>query len=89
MSNLLVGCKVKYGRGDETKEGIIVNVDRDDKNYKMAWLLTQDGRIVHSYAGDIIIEPDDVKFIYALNKNYKLREKILTDQTDRFNILDL
>ena len=35
------------------------------------------------------IHPDDVKFIKALNKNYKLRKQILENKTDRLNILDL
>jgi hypothetical protein len=89
MSDLLVGCKVKYSKNSKEHEGIVLKVDRSQGGYKMAWVLMEDGSVEESYATSLTIDPDDVKFIYAMNKDYKLRRKILTERTERFEILDL
>ncbi len=90
MSDLLVGCKALYYSENDPneKEGVIVKVDRAGIN-KVVWILKQNGSITGIYLESIKIHLDDVRFIHALNKNYKLREKILTESTDRFSILDL
>ena len=88
MSDLLVGCRVII---DGEGEGIIVKWDRGPQNDKILWVLFSDGQLFGKQAehSSIRIHPDDVKFIVALNKNYKLREKILSRTTNRLNILDL
>lgn len=92
MSDLLVGCKIIYNDGgDEDKSGIIVKVDRGNLNKKIAWILKPDGTMCYfCLDGEATrISPDDVNFIYALNKKYKMREEILANKVDRLHILDL
>jgi hypothetical protein len=91
MSDLLVGCKIIYKNGEGEKvEGIILKVVLDDSGYHKALVLKQEGQLVRVYLDCAVeIHPDDVRFIYAMNKNCKLREKSLIEKIDRFSLLDL
>ena len=91
MSDLLVGCKVIYNPKEDSlgsREGIIVKVDRG--NQKIVWILSPDG-LVKTYILDntITIHPDDVEFIYNLNKNHKSRQEGIENKVNRFEIMDL
>jgi hypothetical protein len=89
MSDLLVGCRVLFTIDEIEQVGVLVKIDRSKSSYLMAWVLRPDGSILEKYMSSLTIHPDDVKFITGLSTSYKLREKILTDNTDRFEILDL
>jgi hypothetical protein len=89
MSDLLVGCKVKYSKDSKEYKGIVLKVDRSKGGYRMAWILTEDGGVAEVYVSGLKIFPDDIRFLQALNKNHKLRKQILTERTERFEILDL
>lgn len=96
MSDLLVGCRVEYTPPSDSsgpsshKEGIVVKVDRNGSNQKIVWIIDPDG-IVKTYIldGTVKIHPDDVKFIYGLNKDHKARQENIENKLDRFEILDL
>ena len=88
MSDLLVGCRASVATAS-MREGVIVRVERSNSGTRYAWILFPDGKVVSYNMDGITIHSDDVKFIMMLNKNYKLREKILTEKIDRFEILDL
>ena len=88
-TDLLVGCKVKFSKNSKDHEGIVLKVDRSKGGYKMAWVLMKDGNVMEAYVTSLVVDPDDIKFIYAMNKNYKVREQNLTERTERFEILDL
>jgi hypothetical protein len=83
MSDLLVGCRAKgkSSNNSDLIEGIIVC------DGKYTRIMDFEGHVETVYA--ITVHPDDVKFITMLNKNYRLRKKVLENTTDRFDILDL
>jgi len=85
MSDLLVGCRASgLAYRDSAKiKGVIVDAGKYVK------IMDSEGRVTSAYSSSLLIHPDDVRFIYAMNKNYKLRTKILENKIDRFEILDL
>jgi len=89
MSNLLVGCRAIYVEKGNDIEGVIVRVDRSKSGYNMIWILESNGNVSEQYLSSVKVHADDVKFLIRLSKSYKVREKMLTERTDRFEIMDL
>ncbi len=92
MSNLLVGCKVTMNIIDIGEiKGIVVKVGtKGGLNTPCVWILDKQGKIsVWEIYGDIEIDPEDLRFITSLNKNYKLRKEMLEEKVERFEMLDL
>ena len=90
MLNLLVGCRVVVNHEDGKAEAVIVNVDRNGSGERCVWVVFEDGTPAsYVYNDKLQIHTDDTKFLMQMSKDYKLRRKLLTDSTDRFEIMDL
>jgi hypothetical protein len=93
MNDLLIGCKILLTPSDgEVEEGIIVGRGAGAMgDMNILWVLCPNGQIEGwKILSDVVkIHPDDVKFIQTLNKDYKLRKKILESSSNRFELLDI
>jgi hypothetical protein len=91
MSNLLVGCRVSINHGSASEEdAVIVHADRNSSGDRCVWVVFEDGTPgSYLYNDKLKIHADDAKFLMRMAKSYKDRERILTERTERFEILDL